>query len=113
MARDGHFYISAMGNGFPLVFLIDSGATNIAIPAQYMENLNIKRCSPVTTGTANGLAKGCQTLLKEISIGPYKMRNVDVVFMQKLNRPLLGMNVLNKFKMYKVGDILQLVQKEQ
>ena len=113
MSRDGHFYISAEGNGFPIVFLIDSGATNVSFPAHYMKNMNVQRCIPVTTNTANGVAKGCRTTINQLRMGPYTINNVNAVFMEKLNTPLLGMNVLNKLSMYHVDDVLQLVQKRQ
>lgn len=113
VSRDGHFYLSAEGNGFPVVFLVDSGATNVSFPAHYMKNLNVQRCVSVTTNTANGVARGCRTTINQLKIGPYTINNVNAVFMEKLNTPLLGMNVLNKFSMYHVDDVLQLVQKRR
>ena len=111
MSLDGHFYVSAKSNHFPFVFMVDSGATNVAFPAHFIKNLGVKRCSPVTTNTANGIAKGCEAMVKEITFGPYTINNVKVVFLKRLNTPLLGMNVLNKFKMFKVDDELELVKK--
>ncbi|NWF35768.1 retropepsin-like aspartic protease [Mariprofundus sp. KV] len=113
MSRDGHFYVTAEGNGFPVVFLVDSGATNISFPAHYMKNLNVKKCSPVKTNTANGVARGCKSIIREIKIGPYTINNVNAYFLEKLNTPLLGMNVLSKFTSYRVDDVMQLVHKGQ
>jgi len=107
-AKDGHFYIAGEGNGFPVVFLVDTGATNLAFPARMLQNMDVKHCRKTTSNTANGVANGCVATLNRVKVGPYQIDNVQAIFLPELHAPLLGMNVLNQFSMYHLGDTLEM-----
>jgi clan AA aspartic protease (TIGR02281 family) len=110
---DGHFYVSGEGNKFPVVFLVDTGATNVSFPLHLIKNLGVKRCTPITSNTANGIARGCMATIDQLTLGPFTVRNIKANFLPKLNKPLLGMSVLNQFSMYHVDDVLQIAPKSR
>jgi len=108
VANDGHYYVQGEGNGFPVVFIVDTGATFLTMPMDYLRNMNIKRCVKVISNTANGSVEGCKAVLNKVIVGPYEINNVQTVFLPKLKRPLLGMNVLRLFSMSNFGGSLQI-----
>lgn len=50
----GHFVASGQINGQPVNFMLDTGATDVAIPAEMAERLKLEQGFGVTLSTANG-----------------------------------------------------------
>lgn len=97
-APNGHFYTSGAVNSFPVTFMIDTGATFVALPLSMIRNTGIKRCVKRTSSTANGKTTGCMAMAS-VRIGPYTIKKTPVSFLPNLTTPLMGMNVLNRFHM--------------
>lgn len=110
--RQGHYVASGEINGRPVVFLLDTGATGIAIPAQVAEELGIPRGRPFTTRTANGNATSYATRLASVSIGDIELNNVEAGITPglQMREILLGMSFLRHIEFTQRGSTLTLRQ---
>ena len=52
----GHFVASGQINGQPVDFMLDTGATDVSIPADVAKRLKLEEGFGVTLSTANGLS---------------------------------------------------------
>lgn len=110
--RQGHYVTSGTINGEPVVFLVDTGATGVAIPAHLAERLDIPRGRPFVTRTANGNATSYATRLDSVGIGDIELRNVEAGVASGLQtrEVLLGMSFLRHIEFTQRGDTLTLRQ---
>lgn len=99
--QDGHYFIDGHINGQPIKFLVDTGASLVAIPQPLASRLGLEGRYPVTLKTANGEVTGSLTRLKQLSFADFNLQNIKAVIIP--NSPdetvLLGMNVLAKFNL--------------
>lgn len=97
--RDGHYRIKGSINEYPVEFLVDTGASLVALPEKLAEKLNISGRYPVTIETANGEVTGSLTRLDKLSFGEFKLEDVKAVIIPGAEDDtiLLGMNVLSRF----------------
>lgn len=99
-SRDGHYFSSGTVNGFPVVFMVDTGATTVSISMETAARAGIQECTQARFRTANGDTDGCKAVVPILEFGNYKISNVEVAIMKNLTaHSLLGMNVLKLFKM--------------
>ncbi len=106
--RYGHYISSGEINGQPVEFMLDTGASDVAIPAGLADKLGLKRGRPVQYQTANGVVTAYRTTLDSVSIGPMLVRNVPASInpgMQDMEI-LLGMSVLKQVEFTQRGDTL-------
>lgn len=96
---EGHYRIKGQINEYPVQFLVDTGATLVAIPQNVAEQLQITGRYPVTISTANGEVTGSLTRLKKLSFGEFTLNDVKAVIIPGSDDDvvLLGMNVLSQF----------------
>ncbi|MEQ1740336.1 MAG: retropepsin-like aspartic protease, partial [Methyloglobulus sp.] len=52
----------------------------------------------INMNTANGVADACTAKIKKLQFGPFSLEDVVTVISRNLDQPLLGMNVLQMFK---------------
>lgn len=97
----GHYRIDGSINRQPVKFLIDTGATLVAIPDGLALKLNLKRRYAVTITTANGEVTGSLTRVAKLRFGNFTLYNVKAIIVpaNEDNIVLLGMNVLSQFKL--------------
>ena len=102
-------------NGLPVNFLVDTGATTIAMNKQHAKRLAIDFLvtgNPTFVGTASGVTKAYRVTLDKVSVGRITLRNIVAVVMDG-NYPvqvLLGMSFLKKLKMTNEGAALHLIK---
>lgn len=107
--RNGHFVTEARLNGSYLDFMVDTGATVIALKERDAARLGI-RPSPAefsaTVATANGAVKAARTQLASIDIGGVVVRDVDALVLPDgaLDQNLLGMAFLSRLKRFAYAD---------
>lgn len=106
--RSGHFSAGGAINGHPVRFLIDTGATQIAVPAQLAERLSLKRGLPIQLMTAAGPARGYMTRLQSVTLATLELKDAAAIIAEGLdpNTVLLGMNFLRQLEMIQRGDQL-------
>ena len=95
--RSGHYLVPGKINGHPVSFLIDTGATQVSIPAELAESLQLRAGARSRALTANGPVEVRQTRVALLNIGPFEFRNVSAHLNPGMtgNQILLGMSVLS------------------
>jgi aspartyl protease family protein len=108
---DGHFQIEAYVNHVPTRFMVDTGATKVALTIPDAKRLgidveNLSYNEPINT--ANGLAFGASVRLAEFTVGTITLHDVSASVCQNLSgHSLLGMSFLKRLKAFKIeGDRL-------
>lgn len=100
-APDGHYYLTALINGAPVRFVVDTGATGIVMSLNDARKVGIPEETLIFAGeamTANGPVKTAPVSLKEFQVGPYADRNVRAwVNGGKMDSSLLGMSYLQRY----------------
>ncbi|PCI33461.1 MAG: hypothetical protein COB54_03945 [Alphaproteobacteria bacterium] len=109
----GHYFVRAEVNGVDIIFMVDTGATDVALTREDAREIgfHVDRLSyTMPYKTANGVAYGAQVRLSSIALGPISQRNIaGSVLPEGLEYSLLGMSFLNKLSGYKVaGGVLTL-----
>jgi aspartyl protease family protein len=105
----GHYVSSGQINGQEVEFLLDTGATTMAIPGELANRIGLGYGRATQIDTANGRTTGFETTLYDVSLGDLSLRNVRAIILPGMNlgkRVLLGMNVLEEFDLIKRGDTL-------
>jgi len=110
----GHFTAEGQINGGVIRFMVDTGATTIAIPAADAERLHIDyRNGPRgTTQTAGGPTAAYGVTLAKVRVGNIELQNVDaIVIEQGLSVALLGNTFLNRVDMRREGQTMTLTRR--
>lgn len=104
----GHFTAGGEINGLPVRFLIDTGATQIAVPTQLADRLGLKRGLPIQLMTAAGPARGYMTRLQSVTLATLELKDAAAIVAEGLDPAtvLLGMNFLRQLEITQRGDEL-------
>ncbi|HFD79228.1 MAG TPA: TIGR02281 family clan AA aspartic protease [Gammaproteobacteria bacterium] len=104
----GHYVASGTLNGEPVEFMLDTGASDVAIPSELADRLGLKRGAPVHYQTANGVITAYRTTIDSVTLGPLVIRNVAASINPGLGNTdiLLGMSVLKHVEFSQRGDSL-------
>ncbi len=100
-SNGGHYWAEGAINGRAQQFLVDTGATSIALNESHARRLGIDyRTSgqPIQVSTASGTAKGWRVTLDKVSVGPLQVLGVEAVVLEggSPTEALLGMSFLNR-----------------
>ncbi|MGL4488525.1 MAG: TIGR02281 family clan AA aspartic protease [Rhizobiaceae bacterium] len=106
-SENGHFEVNADVNGASVRFLVDTGASSIALSTNDAQAIGIDMASlayNVPISTANGEAMAANARIDEITIGTIIRRNMRVLVAKEgaLNQSLLGMDFLNSLSSFTV-----------
>jgi aspartyl protease family protein len=107
----GHFHADGAVNGGAVRFVLDTGATAIALPAAEAVRIGLdyRKGRPGMIRTANGPAPAWRIRLDSVRVGGIELQQVDaLVIEQGLDTPLLGMTFLNRVEMHRDGDTMTL-----
>ena len=107
----GHFLPDGQINGKSVKFLVDTGATTVALGAAEARRINLKydQGRRIQMSTANGLSTGYLIRLASVRVGDVVAYDVEaVVSPQPMPFVLLGNSFLNRFQMQKNNDQLTL-----
>jgi aspartyl protease family protein len=110
--RSGHYVVSGSINRQSVEFLVDTGATTVAVPATVARKLDLVARAPVATSTANGVVTAYKSVLDHVQLGSIVLRDVRGVIMPQMggNSVLLGMSFLRDLEMVQRGNVLVLRQ---
>ncbi len=96
----GHFLASGLINGQAVEFLLDTGATDVAIPAALAERLGLPRGTPISLHTANGQSTGYRTRISRLQLGDIVLTEVRALIAPGMpgEEVLLGMSALKQLE---------------
>lgn len=101
--RDGHFYVEGKVHGKPIRFLVDTGATRVAVSQAFAQAAGLPAGQPVTLNTANGSLSGTLVRGIEVSAGTFTVPSTSVTIGlvgMESDRGLLGQAFLAHFEVH-------------
>ena len=107
----GHFMTAGQINGRAVQFMVDTGATTVAMSTLDAERTGIayKNGQPVMMSTANGVTQGFRIKLSSVRVGEVEIYDVDaVVVPQPMPFVLLGNSFLTRFQMKRENSLMTL-----
>jgi aspartyl protease family protein len=110
----GHFVVDGQINGGSVRFLVDTGATTIALSPGDAARLGIdyRKGQPDVVGTANGTTLAYRVKLDTVRVGDIVVNNVDaVVLSNPMPFALLGMSFLGRMEMKREGQTMMLIRR--
>lgn len=117
LTADGRGQFSTLGevNGVTARFLVDTGASLVALPQSVAKRAGVAldNAPRVGVNTANGRAAARRVMLSSVRVGEVQASLVEAVVMDDAQLPvsLLGMSFLNRANMNREGDQLTLTQR--
>lgn len=112
----GMYTVDGSVNQFPVRFLVDTGATAVALNKHQARRLGLDyqlKGVEGMTSTASGITRAYYLTLKKVKVGDIELSDVDAVIIDS-DFPLvslLGMSFLNRVDMTRNGRILELRKK--
>lgn len=110
----GHFSAAGSLNGYPMSFLVDTGASSIAISAAEARRIGLDYRAGQPTGvqTAAGAVPAWRVTFNTVKVGGISVNQVEGLVVETgLNVPLLGMSFLNRMEMRRDGQTMTLTQR--
>lgn len=110
--RYGHYVATGFINGVAVDFLLDTGATNVAVPAHIAEEIGLNFGPPRKVYTANGVTEAYMTEIEEISLGDISLKYIEADITPNMSgdEVLLGMAFLRYIDFSQQADVLTLKQ---
>jgi len=103
----GHFLTDGQINGRTVQFMVDTGATTVAMSVADAKRigLNYQNGQPVQMSTANGVTQGWRVTLNTVRVGDVMVSGVEaVVTPGGMPYVLLGNSFLSRFQMNRNND---------
>ncbi|VTU27370.1 clan AA aspartic protease [Variovorax sp. PBS-H4] len=103
----GHFMTQGAINGRSVNFMLDTGATTVALSAADAQRigLDFSKGRPVRMNTANGTAQGYMVRLSSVRVGDVEVYDVEaIVSQQPMPYVLLGNSFISRFSMRRDSD---------
>lgn len=109
----GMYRTSGFINGLPVQFLVDTGATSVAMNDGEARRLGIDYIAdgePAYVQTASGVAAAHRVKLKTIAVGKIKLSNIDAMVIEgdSLSEVLLGMSFLGRLQVKHENQVMSL-----
>jgi aspartyl protease family protein len=98
--RNGHYQVEGQINNQTVEFLVDTGATDVAVPESIARALGLEFGPRIKVMTAAGPSQAWMTRLSEVSIGGIRRRDVRATITSgEFNEILLGMSFLRHYNL--------------
>lgn len=110
----GHFIVAGSINGSSVMFLLDTGASSVVLPAAEARRMgvNYKTGQRVGASTANGVIQAWRVSLNNVRVGNISLNQVEGLVVESgMPAVLLGMSFLNRTDMKREGQIMILTQR--
>ena len=110
--RQGHYVSAGTVNGRSVTFLLDTGATDVAVPAGLAKNLGLDYGSRIQVNTAAGVVSVFSTTIKQLTLGQIELSEVSASITPSMGGEtiLLGMSALKQIEFTQRGNTLTLRQ---
>ena len=105
---DGHFYVQALADGSEIRFLVDTGASVVALSPADADSLGLDRTQlnySRRLHTAGGVVRAAPVLIRTLELGDIRLTNVRALVNEEpMPFSLLGVNALERLSGYEVRD---------
>ena len=110
--RQGHYVAAGRINGVAVTLLLDTGATDLAIPPGIARQAGLRRGMAASASTANGVVTVYSTRVDELVLGNIVLHNVGASITPSMGGDtiLLGMSALKQIEFTQRGTTLTLRQ---
>lgn len=97
----GHYWVAGSVNGQTVQFLVDTGATSVALNDAHARRLGIDyrvNGQPLQVNTASGITRGWRVMLDRVKVGDLEVLGVEAVVLEggAPHEALLGMSFLSR-----------------
>lgn len=111
VGNDGHYHLTAQVNGTPVQFVIDTGASSIALGPGDATRVGIDPDALAYVGqarTANGVVETAPVTLDSVTLGEINDKSVPAMVLRSdLDQSLMGMSYLSRFARVSIeGNLL-------
>ena len=107
-AGDGHFYVEADVNGARIRFLVDTGATFVALSPTDARSAGLQVFDSdytLRSSTANGITRVAPVTLRQVELDQMQLFDVRAVVLEKpMPVSLLGMSFLSRLQGYETRN---------
>lgn len=109
-SRGGHYIANGTINGQEVTFMLDTGATQVAIPQGIADDLGLVRGEELRVNTANGVATAYRTDVDILGLGDIRLNDVGAHIVPGYDSDaiLLGMSALERLDWARSGSELTL-----
>ncbi len=111
--RNGHFYVHAEVNGELVRFLVDTGATMVALTPEDAERAGVEfnpaRFEPVARG-ASGLVRGQHATIDSVEIDGKRVTNVRGAVIEGADISLLGQSYLSRIGSVEMSEDIMVLR---
>lgn len=111
-AEDGHYFAEITVGDVPVVFMVDTGASQVVLSPGDAKRLGIDGQGLAYSGqamTANGPVQTAQVTLRDVRFGPFSDDQIRAaVTTGSMDVSLLGMSYLGQFEISIKGDEMEL-----
>jgi clan AA aspartic protease (TIGR02281 family) len=93
------FQVTASINGISDTYLVDTGASSVALPGSYLSRLHLNpaRLPRSRTNSIDRTLTGYEITISKLKVGPCELWNVEaVIILDQIDGPLLGMTAVNQ-----------------
>ena len=106
--RAGHYVAPGRINGESVIFMIDTGATDVALPLDLARRLGLRLGAGRIARTANGDVQTWSAVLEAVDLGGLMAHRVRASILPNMpgNQVLLGMSYLKRFELLQRDGML-------
>jgi aspartyl protease family protein len=103
----GHFWVEGIVNGAPVRFMVDTGASFVALTMADAAAAGIGRGNlafNLAVATANGQTRAAPVKLREVRVGQLSLDDVPALVQENLGISLLGMSFLKRLDGFEIHE---------
>jgi aspartyl protease family protein len=111
---NGHYLLNGTINGVEVQYLVDTGATDVVIPAHIADKMQLKKGPAISVRTANGTTSVYLTRIEKLTIDSIELHNIRANINPQMGSSeavLLGMSALKQLEIRQLAGELHLIQK--
>lgn len=108
----GHYLATGTIDGHPVTFMVDTGATDVAIPMAVAERIGLSGGARGLARTAAGDVETRHTRLDRVTLGPIELTDLRASILDRMEgeEVLLGMSFLGRLELWQRDGVLVLRQ---